>query len=1123
MGRLPRSPILIGMVAMLRFYRHSLAHPWVAALLVFLFTAGAAASLIWRLDQHRLEEERLRVADLAGDYAQAVQRHIEHALSATYALAALVHQGHGAIHDFEAVGTQILPFYPGVANLNLSPNGVIQQIAPLAGNEKAIGFNQLQDPAQSREAWIARNTGKLTLAGPFELIEGGLGAVGRLPVFLNDANGQPDFWGFTNVVIRLPEALNPARLPQLAERGFAYRLWRIHPDSQETVAIAASSPNALINPVERTLLVPNGRWILSVSPIHGWNDLPGFTLKAALGLLISLLLAYLAKVLVELKAHQQGLAALVVQRTGEATAVRRQLESIFAALPDPLWVKDGNGCYLSCNPQFERLIGLKQAEIVGKTDYDFMDRERADLLRDHDQKVVLAGKSSVNEEWISFAGNGYGGLFETVKTPMLDMTGKLIGVLGIARNITERKRAEEQLRITLQRMDTLISSLYAGVLLVSEDDQIEFVNQAFCDLFGLAENPERLRGLSAQDMIQKTYPIYADPTDALLRIQDIIAQGQPVRGEELLMQGGRLHVRDFIPVFIEGQRYGRLWHHVDITERKWIEAELRIAATAFEAQESIIIADANNEILRINQAFTETTGYSARDAVGQTPCLLRSDRHDAAFYAAMWDSIIHKGTWQGEIWNRRKNGEIFPAWLTITAVKDDRSAVTHYVGTMIDITKRKAAEDKVKYLAFYDPLTQLPNRQLLLERLEQALAASAGSQRHGALLLIDLDNFKTLNDTLGHGMGDLLLQQVAKRLIDYKCESEAVTRLGGDEFVVMLENLSDAPGEAARQAETVGQSLIALLTQTYLLAGYEHYSTSSIGVTLFNGYQESVAELLKRVDFAMYQAKAAGRNTMRFFDPAMQAAVTARAVLEVDLRDAVREGQFLLYYQAQVDGAGDLIGAEALVRWRHPRRGMVSPAEFIPLAEETGLILPLGHWVLETACKQLIVWAAQPEMAHLALAVNVSARQFRHPDFVAQVRAVLDHSGANPEKLKLELTESLLVANMEDIIAKMTALRAWGVGFSLDDFGTGYSSLAYLKRLPLDQLKIDQSFVRDILTDPNDAAIARTIVALAHSLGLAVIAEGVETEAQRDFLTRNGCHAFQGYLFGRPGPAENLL
>ena len=372
-------------------------------------------------------------------------------------------------------------------------------------------------------------------------------------------------------------------------------------------------------------------------------------------------------------------------------------------------------------------------------------------------------------------------------------------------------------------------------------------------------------------------------------------------------------------------------------------------------------------------------------------------------------------------------------------------------------------------------------------------------------------------------MGDLLLQQVAQRLIDYKCESEAVTRLGGDEFVVMLENLSDAPGEAARQAETVGQSLLALLTQTYLLAGYEHYSTSSIGVTLFNGYQESVAELLKRVDFAMYQAKAAGRNTMRFFDPAMQAAVTARAVLEVDLRDAVQEGQFLLYYQAQVNSAGGLIGAEALVRWRHPRRGMVSPAEFIPLAEETGLILPLGHWVLETACKQLTVWAAQPEMAHLTLAVNVSARQFRHPDFVAQVRAVLDHSGANPEKLKLELTESLLVANMEDIIAKMTALRAWGVGFSLDDFGTGYSSLAYLKRLPLDQLKIDQSFVRDILTDPNDAAIARTIVALAQSLGLAVIAEGVETEAQRDFLTCNGCHAFQGYLFGRPGPAENFL
>jgi len=552
------------------------------------------------------------------------------------------------------------------------------------------------------------------------------------------------------------------------------------------------------------------------------------------------------------------------------------------------------------------------------------------------------------------------------------------------------------------------------------------------------------------------------------------------------------------------------------------DGALRIAATAFESQEGMVITDANSVILRVNRAFTETTGYTAEEAVGQTPRLLSSGRHDTAFYAEMWESIKRTGGWQGEIWDRRKNGEVYPEWLTITAVKSDDGSVTHYVGTHTDITARKVAEDEIKHLAFYDSLTQLPNRRLLLDRLQQALASSARSGSNGALLFIDLDNFKTLNDTLGHEKGDLLLQQVAQRLATCVREGDTVARFGGDEFVVMLEDLSENPEEAATQTETVGEKILATLNQPYLLAGYENRSTPSIGLTLFNGHRNSIEELLKQADLAMYQSKTAGRNTLRFFDPEMQAIVTDRAALEVELREAVRQQQFILYYQPQVVGDGRLTGAEALVRWRHPRRGMVSPTEFIGLAEETGLILPLGHWVLETACAQLAKWAAQPNTAHLSLAVNVSAHQFRQDDFVAQVLAVLGSTGANPQRLKLELTESLLVSNVENTIAKMTALKAQGVGFSLDDFGTGYSSLSYLKRLPLDQLKIDQSFVRDILIDPNDAAIAKMVVALAESLGLTVIAEGVEIEAQRNFLARQGCHAYQGYLFSRPLPLDEF-
>lgn len=419
-----------------------------------------------------------------------------------------------------------------------------------------------------------------------------------------------------------------------------------------------------------------------------------------------------------------------------------------------------------------------------------------------------------------------------------------------------------------------------------------------------------------------------------------------------------------------------------------------------------------------------------------------------------------------------------------------------------DITDRKIKEDEIAWLAFYDPLTGLPNRRLLQDRLHQAMAGSKRSGQRAALLFIDLDNFKTLNDTLGHDKGDLLLQQVATRLFECVRECDTVARLGGDEFVVMLEELNHSEELAAAQSKMVGEKILVKLCQPYLIAGYEHNSSASIGITLFLAHQESSDELMKRADIAMYQAKSAGRNTLRFFDNKMQAIVTSRAELENDLREGLRQQQLLLHYQPQVDVHGRIIGAEALVRWQHPSRGMVSPAHFIPLAEESGLILSLGDWVLNEACRQLRRWAAQPAMAHLTMAVNISARQIHQPDFVDQVLAAIHTAGIQPYHLKLELTESLLLEDTEEIILKMTALKACGVGFSLDDFGTGYSSLAYLKRLPLDQLKIDKSFVHDLLN---------------------VIAEGVETEAQRQRLEALGCYTYQGYLFGHPVPADMLF
>jgi len=493
-------------------------------------------------------------------------------------------------------------------------------------------------------------------------------------------------------------------------------------------------------------------------------------------------------------------------------------------------------------------------------------------------------------------------------------------------------------------------------------------------------------------------------------------------------------------------------------------------------------------------------------------------RHQGLLDGYRVGSLARAGGFRREVTGRRKDGSTLPMELSVSEIGHEGQLM--FVGLLRDITQRKRDEDEIERLAFYDPLTGLPNRRLLMNRLHQVLATTTRNQKHGALIFIDLDHFKTLNDTLGHDKGDLLLQAVTVRLNASLREGDTAARLGGDEFVIMLGDLAEDSLEAAGQAEVVGEKVLAALGQGVDLGSTMYSSTASIGIALFGDPGITVDELLKWADLAMYQAKAAGRNTMRFFDPRMQAEVNRRAAMENDLRQAAWQQQFVLHYQVQIDGQGRATGAEALLRWRHPERGMVSPAEFIPLAEETGLILPIGHWVLETACRQLVAWAARPEMAHLNLAVNVSARQFHLPNIVEQVLSVVESTGANPARLKLELTESMLVDDVESIIVKMTALKARGLSFSLDDFGTGFSSLSYLKRLPLDQLKIDQSFVRDVLTDPNDAAIARTVVALGQGLGLAVIAEGVETAGQRDFLAAHGCHAYQGYWFGRPVPIE---
>lgn len=554
--------------------------------------------------------------------------------------------------------------------------------------------------------------------------------------------------------------------------------------------------------------------------------------------------------------------------------------------------------------------------------------------------------------------------------------------------------------------------------------------------------------------------------------------------------------------------------------------ELRIAAAAFETSDAIMVTDRESNIIRVNQAFIEVTGYSREEVLGKNPRMMSSGLHGSEFYSTMWQQLQRSGLWAGEIFDKRKNGQIYPKWLKISAVKDESQQTSHYVAIFSDLSERRQSEEEIRNLAFYDTVTKLPNRHLFLECFSAAMSGAARMKSLGAVLFVDMDRFKILNDTLGHDYGDMMLVEVAARLKACVRDMDTVARLGGDEFVVLIKNVSNDQQEASRKVGVIAEKIRESLALPYDLNGHSYVSSPSIGVSLYSGNEVSADVLIQQADMAMYQAKSSGRNAIRFFDPVMQQNVAIHAALENDLRRAISANQLHLYYQMQVDNNHQPVGAEALLRWVHPQRGLVMPGTFIPIAEESALIVEIGDWVLDTACRQLALWAGSDQTRGLTLAVNVSARQFAVPDFVARVAQVIDTYSVNPARLKLELTESMMLENMAATVAKMHELKAIGVTLAMDDFGIGYSSLSYLKQMPLDQLKIDQGFVRGITADGNDAVLVQTIIDLATNFHLNVIAEGVETEAQLTFLKHHDCMAYQGYLFGKAVPItefEGLL
>jgi len=959
--------------------------PLIAALIAFLLAGAAAVAVVWQSEQFRLQDQRAGLANLATYYGDVIQSNMHSALSTTYALATLVRQGQGSIANFDTTASEMLRYYPGAASLQLAPGGIIQQIVPLAGNEKAIGINMLQDRTRNREASLLRDTGQLILVGPFDLIEGGLGALGRLSVFLDDSQGKPQFWGFTIVRIRFPQALEAARLAQLTQQGLGYELWRIHPDSGQKQSIAASSTAALIDPVATTLAMPNGNWTLSVAPLKGWGEPLWLALKSVLALLFSLLLGYLAKLLIE--ARQLSASLRVSQRRERA---------MLDNMPEGIVSISETGMIEMFNPAAEGLFGYASSEVVGKN-------------------VSLLMPEPYHSEH-----DGH---------------------------LARYKRT----------------------------DQMHIIGSA--------------RELMAKRSDGSVFPI-------ILQVSEFFLDGR----------------RQFIGSIS------------DITERKRTAIALRDSAarlrSVFEySKVGMTVRDADGRYVDVNPAFIAMTGFSKEELLGHTADDF-THPDDLESSAALINTLLTGARDQYEVEKRyiRKDGSTLWADVTISTGRDDAGKIVSAIGIIQDITERKKSEALIWQQANFDSLTGLPNRHMFYDRLGQAIKKSHRSGLPMALLLLDLDRFKEVNDTLGHAQGDVLLVEVARRITECVRESDTVARLGGDEFIVILSEMEHTD---TNSVERIAQKIIERLAAPFQLLQETVFVSASMGITLYPNDAQDVDSLIKSADQAMYLAKDSGRNRFSYFTAALQEAAQARLHLLSDLRHALLGKQLAVHYQPIVELAtGKIVKAEALLRWQHPVRGMVSPAQFIPLAEDAGLIHDIGDWVFhETArevkrCRELF----GPEFQ---ISLNVSPVQFRQnradnaASWISYLRA-MDLPG---QSLVIEITEGLLLDAEENVIEKLRAFHNAGMQVSVDDFGTGYSSLSYLKKFDIDYLKIDQSFIHNLESAPSDKALCEAIIVMAHKLGLRVIAEGVETEQQRDLLAAYGCDYAQGWLYSKALPA----
>ena len=785
------------------------------------------------------------------------------------------------------------------------------------------------------------------------------------------------------------------------------------------------------------------------------------------------------------------------------------LRTLLDTIPDLVWLKDVDGRYLACNPRFGRLYGKRERDLVGKTDYEFVERDLADFFRQNDREAMAAGTPCMNEEWLTFADDGYHGLFETLKTPMRDANGRLIGVLGIARDITARKQQQQRLEL-LQRA---VDASGDAVFLIARDLRFHYVNETAC----------RLLGYTREQLLQMT-PADIDPDMPLSQMQEMMEQareGESKRFEtrHRTREGSTFDVEISATIInYDGARYSLAMVR-DVTDRRRVEEALRINASVFDnSQEAIVVTDAGNRIIDVNNAFTHITGYTRGEVLGKDPRLLSSGRQDAAFYAAMWQTLREHHTWRGEIWNRRKDGEVFAEMLSISLIADEHGRVQRHVGVFSDITYLKDHEAELSHVANYDALTGVPNRRLLADRMHQAMGIARRGDALLAVCYLDLDGFKEVNDRHGHEQGDKLLVEIARRLLSMLRAGDTLARLGGDEFVLLFNDLRQES-----ECYNVLDRLMAVIAEPVALGTAQVTVSASVGVTFFPDDDADGDTLLRHADQAMYVAKQRGKNRFHVYDARHDQRVRSLHEGRRRIERGLLAGEFELYYQPKQDlTQGTIFGVEALIRWNHPERGLLAPYEFLPIIENSELDVQLGEWVIEHALAQMAAW--QRAGIALQVSVNISAHHLQTAGFVGALQRRLERHPQLPRgALQIEVLET---AALDDIVQSSEVIaqcRALGVSFALDDFGTGYSSLVYLSRLGADTLKIDQSFIQGMSLNQGDQAIVQGVIALARAFGRETVAEGVEDAMLASRLAAMGCDYAQGYSIAQPMPAGEFL